>query len=133
MARATMSHDQCVEEARRMDAMGFHAQADVWRKRALELKKEEGEKRLAKWKKKMGVRLQGSGVSITEWLEWAFSQYSIAERECAYVVLSCCSDKTWTFDYEADALEKIVQLVGWKEADRNRGRGCMEEDVGGGG
>lgn len=47
------------------------------------------------------------------------------------MVSSSCSDKSWYFDYEADALEKVAQLVGWKQADRDRGRGCRVKDMDG--
>lgn len=128
MAKASISYSECLEQASKYESMGFTAQAEVWRQQALRMKKEEGEKRLRLWKRKMSARLEG-GVSITEWLEWAFSQYQVSEVDSTFTVSSSCSPKSWTFDYEAEALEKVAQLVGWKEVDRKRGRGCMMEDL----
>lgn len=79
MAKASHTYEQCLEQAKRYKAMGFPAQAEVWRQQASRMKREEGEKRMRSWKRKMSARLEGSGVCITEWLEWAYAQYSISE------------------------------------------------------
>lgn len=131
MGVAKHTYEECLEQMKRYEAMGFGAQAEVWRKKSEEVKREEGEKRMRVWKRKMGVRLEGSGVSFTEWMEWAKSQYRVIEEDGIVKVLSSCSNKEWEFEYEVDGLEKVWQLIGYKEYDRGRGRGSMEEDMNG--
>ena len=129
MAKCTLTIEECLKQAEKYTSMGFHAQAEVWKKQAEAVKKEYAEKRMKGWKRKMGLRLEGSSISITEWIEWAKSLYSIEDMGGMYTVTSRCSDGVWELEYEVDALEKVWQLIGYKEYDRKRGRGCVEEDL----
>jgi len=70
--------------------------------------------------------------SYDKWYKWAMSLYTITED---FTVLSAARnwhiDVSWQFDNYMSCLEKIEQLIQYKEYDRGRGRGNKELDVAG--
>lgn len=72
---------------------------------------------------------------VHDWYSWAKSLYPIEETNNQYIVHSTAKEwsdeapKYWVCSSEAEAWEKIDQLIDWKIKDRNRGFGSMEEDL----
>ena len=72
---------------------------------------------------------------FSDWYTWAKSLYPIEENNDGYVVHSTAKNwsedapKYWVCASEAEAWEKIEQLIDWKILDRNRGSGSMESDL----
>lgn len=65
-----------------------------------------------------------------DWYMWAKSLYTIDDN---YTVTSAARDwseeRQWLCGCQSEALEKIEQLIEYKEYDRNRGRGDMDKDL----
>lgn len=82
-------------------------------------------------------KIEAFGVDGQEWLTWAKSLYAIANTEIndcfVFVVHSNAAnwkeEMSWIFDTEAESLNKILGLIGYKIQDRNRGRGDVAEDL----
>jgi hypothetical protein len=65
-----------------------------------------------------------------DWFTWAKSLYTIDDN---YTVTSAARDweepKEWACGCKSEAMEKIEQLIFYKEYDRNRGHGDMDKDL----
>ena len=76
-------------------------------------------------------------VRFGTWDAWAKSLYIIEEIELTRFRLiskaknwSDDNPKEWIFDSKLECLEKIEQLIEWKEYDRARGSGDVKKDLG---
>lgn len=86
---------------------------------------------------KIKDKILAKGVDYEKWLVWAESLYSIVKesnaQQSAYLLRSTArnwkEEKHWSFDFEIDAKEKRLRLVGYKIYDRNRGDGDMQKDL----
>lgn len=90
-------------------------------------------KETAEREEKIKNKIIAKGVDYEEWLKWAESLYSINKEGNKVFLRSNArdwkEDREWDFNFEIDAKEKRLQLVGWKIHDRNRGRGDMSKDL----
>lgn len=71
-----------------------------------------------------------SGMDFDIWWETVKRMYTVTDD---FTVVSKAKDwkeaKTWKCGSEIGAQEKILELVGYKELDRNRGFGSYEADL----
>jgi len=68
-----------------------------------------------------------------EWYELVKKQYPITKEDDSWIVKSTvkkwADDREWEFQYKAQAVEKVLQLVRWIHQNRKRGFGDMDADV----
>lgn len=105
---------------RLVDAKAAHELAEANKRRL------RNEKRMDNLK----ARVAKTGMTFDEWLAWAKSLYDITSE---FTVVSRAAnwsvDMSWDHKEYIDALEKVEQLVRYKDYDRQRGRGSYIADL----
>ena len=90
--------------------------------------------RLAATKDRIAAKIEANGSfrSYDDWYKWAMSLYRIDDNFTVHSKARNWNEEDpmyWTCCSEAEALEKIEQLINYKIYDRNRGSGDMTKDL----
>lgn len=89
----------------------------------------------AKLTDEMGKRQKNfeSKYAGSTWWEMCMKLYTITEQNGEFVVESMAreweEEKKWAFTFKVEAMEKVEQLVKWKDLDRKRGFGDRDQDI----
>lgn len=132
-----MNIDECYAQFIKFSEMANNATDDADVARFTKLKgiylnkfNDLEKKRVADRYDKLKTRIAKHGETYEVWLQWANTLYTITpEFKVISNAVEWKEERSWDCGTEIDCLEKIEQLIGYKEFDRKRGRGDINKDL----